>query len=459
MGPFDLLTPHAPDRRGREPEVNAWIELHNVLVAASSFDELGPEVIERIQRQRGVDLADGYFDQRLRLYTQFLDWTLEDGDFSEANRQTLAAVAATLHLSSADLETPHQRAFGNAVHESLADDCLSVDERLLLYKLQHTLGLDPGLADGAFEVMAREKLLVTVARVLCDGELSPDEAREVEQAQKNLGVTVPSRVKAMLDRAAKTWTLRHGHLPEVPTGLSLPNAERGHFVTNAVWRTADLDRLRAVYSDPDSRDVLDSGDTFHYRVPPVALRGVRLEGRVILTSERVVLDARGRQPVDHPLASLRRVLRFQNGVLIEWKDDRATFLATDEPASFIRVLLRLSGVERNDRPWSARWRPVYASERDRAFRRLRQRLPEPEQYRAALPLLRSAGWSPYGTVLMEGSKLVLAGTGSPQRVSIRSLRGAYLHGRLVWVARRGSHDWLFECLNDAEAERLVRMLV
>ncbi|MEM6326411.1 MAG: hypothetical protein AAF791_04770 [Bacteroidota bacterium] len=457
--PFDLLAPHPPDRRGREPEVNAWIELHNLLAAAESLDDLEPDPIGRIRRQRGVDLAEGYYDERLAFYTRILDWTLEDGDFPEADRQLLTVVAATLHLTSADLEGAHQRAFGTAVDRSLADDCLDVDERLLLYKLQHTLGLDPNLADGAFEVLARERLLVTVARALCDGELSPEEAREVQRAQRNLGVNVPDRVKAMLDRAARTWTLRHGDLPPVPTDLALPEAETGRYVASAQWRRVDLERLHAVYSDPDSRLALDSGETYHLRVPPVAQRGITVAGRIVLTDARIHFDGRGRKPSARALGDLHRVLRFQNGVLVEWKGDRATFITTTEDAAFIRALARLSGPKRGDRPWSARWRPVYASERDRVFRRLRPMHAEPERYRAALPLLRSSGLSPYGSVLLEGSKLVLAGPRGPKRVSIRSLRGAYSRGRLVWVSRRSAHDWLFEFLTEAEAERFVRMLV
>ncbi|MEM1055989.1 MAG: hypothetical protein AAGI52_10720 [Bacteroidota bacterium] len=460
MGPFDLLSPAPPDRRGREPERNAWVELHNLIVAAEHPDELGPQHIDRIRRQRAVDLASTYHDERVRLYTRFLDWSLEDGDFSEANRALLGVLARTLHLGSRDLEGAHERAFGNAVHHALADDCLDVDERLLLYKLQHTLGLDPHLADGAFEVLAREKLLLTVARALCDGELSPDEAQEVDEAQQNLGVTADTRIRQMLDRAAETWAARNGSLAKVPTGLALRSTETGHIVVNAAWRRVDMDRLGAVYGDPANREMLDAGETFHLRVPPAVLRDVKQTGRAIVTNKRLVLDARGRKAIGIRLDVLGRILRFQNGVLVETRGDTATFIESDEDAALVRTLLRAMGHQRTDRPWIARWRPVYASERDDAFSRLRPMHSDPERYRAALPKLSGATLlSPRGEVRMEAQKLVLTTPDGPKRISIRSLRGAYARGRRVWVSRRGSHDWLFEFLSLDEAERFVRLLI
>lgn len=459
MGPFDLLYPTPPDRRGREPERNAWIELHNLIVAAGHPDELGEEHVRRIRRQRGVDLSLDFYDERVDLYQRFLDWTLEDGDFVEADRQLLGVLARTLHLGPRDVEGPHQRAFGTAVHAAIADDCLSVDERLLLFTLQHTLGLDPKLADGAFTVMARERLLVTVARVLCDGQLSPEEADEIEHAQTALGVTVPERVETMLTRAASAWRLRNGDLPEVPTGLPLAPTERGHLAANATWREANPDRLAAVFSDPDSREMYAAGDTYHLRVPAACLRGVNREGRVLVTNQRVILDARGRTPDATPFAAIDAPLRFQNGVLLQRRGGRATFIRSDEDAALLRILLRAMGGHEHDRPWAARWRPLYASERDRAFRRVSHVPSGSERFRAALPSIKTRKWSGFGDVLIEGAKLVLQTSTGPKRVSIRSVYGAFSHGRTVWLVRRHAHDWLFEFLNEDEADRFTEVIL
>ena len=461
MGPFDLLVPLPADRRGREPERNAWIELHNVVVAAERLDEFGPEDYDRIQRQRRVDF-ERYLDERIALYRRFLDWTLEDGDFSEANRALLAHVAATLDLASGDLVGTHERAFGNAVHHALADDCLSVDEQLLLYKLQHTLGLDPDLASGAYEVMARQRLLVTVARVLCDGELTPEQAEEVETAQAELGVAVPQRVAEMLDQAAGRWRERHGARPEPPP-VPTPEAaaSRRHFATTGRWREVNTSRLEAIFGDPDSRDALASGATFHYRVPPVVLRGVRAMGRIDISGDRLVLDARGVAPKAYSRASLARALRFANGVFVEQRGGQALFVESDDDAALHRALERFIDHEpETRRTWAARWRPLYAPERDVALSRVGRRVPEHKRPAAALgKLLRASGWSAIGDAHLDGDTLTLDGKHGQRTVTMRNLRGVHLHRRLVWIDRRGAHDWLLEFVTEEEAQAFVRALL
>ena len=461
MGPFDLLYPDPPDRRGREPDRNAWVELHNVVVAADDLDELAPDHIARIRRQRGVDLGERFYAERLALYQRFLDWTLEDGDFSDRNRALLSALARTLDLRTPDLTGPHQRAFGNAVHGALADDCLSVDERLLLYKLQHTLGLDPALADGAFEVMARERLLVTVARVLCDGELSPEEAEEVERAQRDLGVSVTEGVARMLDGAATRWRVQRGELAEVDTGLPLPAEERGHLVIPARWRAVNTPRLKSVFSDPDSRKALHTGDTYHYRMPPVVLRGTRRTGKVVLTNKRFLLVPSGEAPRSHSHASLLRARRFSNGVLLDVKGDRAVFIESDDDRTLAKAVARVLSPDEAARTqsWTARWRPLYAAERDVAFSSVRRRSSEPEAYSLALATLRRMdGWSADGEVRLNRKSLTLRDTTGRKKVSLGSLQGAYPHDRQVWLVRRGSHDWLLEFVSGDEARRFVRAL-
>lgn len=459
MGPFDLLPPLAPDRRGREPDANAWIELHNLVVAAERLDELGDHHLDRIQRQRGVDLRDAFYDQRVDFYERYLDWSLEDNDFSDGNRALLGVLAPTLGLTSGDLRDSHRRAFGNIVHEALADDCLSVDERLLLYKLQHTLGLDPDLADGAFEVMARQRLLVTVARVLCDGELSPEEAAEVQKAQADLGVTVPDRVRHMLDAAAVRWRSRH------TTDVPMSSRETAQTVVPGLWREVNLSQVRKVFGDPESREALASGDTFHYRLPAVALRGPRREGKVVVTSRRLLLDARGPEAKAYTHHAIRRVLRFSNGVLIELKGSRGVFVESeDDPrlADALAAHVRGSASGRAqasvaEQTWTARWSPLYAPDRDRMLRKVGGSLAKADRWEQALKHFGSAArWSGLGTIRYAGRSVRMQDKGARLNTSLDNLRGVHTRGRLVWLDRRKGHDWVIEFLTTDEADAFTR---
>ncbi len=469
MGPFDLLTPLPADRRGREPEANAWIELHNVIVAAEHLDDFGPEAYDRIQRQRRVDLAQ-YEGRRVALYQRYLDWTLEDGDFSETNRALLAHVAETLNLGSGALYGVHERAFGTAVHHALADDCLSVDERLLLYKLQHTLGLDPDLASGAYEVMARQRLLVTVARVLCDGKLSPDEADEVERAQAEIGVNVPPRVAEMLDEAAARWHAltteplsppRSADKNKKARAASGARDSRIRFSVTGRWREVAVDRLLKAFGASGDLDAFERGDTFHYRVPAVALRGIRAVGRADVTRDRLVLDAKAEAPKVYAAAILARALRYGNGVLVHRKDGRALFVESDDDAGLHEALAdMIAGRGAGQASWAGRWRPLFAPERDVALGRVSRRVPTHERPTAALgKLLHAGGWTGVGDLTLTGDTVFLRHNGDTRKVTVRNLRGVHLHKRLVWIDRRSAHDWLAEFRTDTEAQSFANALL
>ena len=343
MAPFDLLPPAPADRRGREPDRNAWVELHNVVVAAGRLDELGPEHADRIRRERGVDLRDAFLAERVDLYERLLRWALAQTPFGEEQRQRLGAVARTLRLDPHEVRGPHERAFGTAIHDALADDCLDVDERLHLYRLQHALGLDPSRASGAYESAAREKWLVLVARSLCDGELSPEESAEIEQVRRGLDLAVPEPVRQRLDAAARRWQVAHGELP-VLRDPAVPDPEEPvHFAAEAEWQGVLLNNLRSVLTTPDARDAVSSGTgTLRYRIPPVSLSGARRRGRVLLTSRRLLLCARGRAPESTPLARVRQALRFQNGVLVEIRGARGVLVASEDDRALETAVNRLA---------------------------------------------------------------------------------------------------------------------
>ena len=266
MGPLDLLRPDPEPRWGGPPRRNAYVELHNLIAAAASTREFGPSDRARISRQHGVDLAREFLAERVALYQAVLDDRLADADLDADDREALAHLAATLALRPADLRPAHERAFGTAVSEAVADDCLSVSERLLLYKLQHLLGLDPRLADGAYDVIARGHLLRTVAEALCDGELAPDEEAQIALAEAALSVELPPDVRAMLAQARRRWQAHHGELPTAEVPARLQPSETGRYQTDARWAFVDPKVLESRLG----AQVLHSGRTAGLAAPSPA---------------------------------------------------------------------------------------------------------------------------------------------------------------------------------------------
>lgn len=460
MFPFDLLVPRAPDRRGREPAVNAWIELHNLVVVAETLDDLGPEHAGRILRQRGVDLREAFGEERAEMYERAVDALVAETAFGQRHRDRLAALAQTLHLHPDDVEAAHQRAFGITASRALADGRLSTDERLRLQKLQHTLGLDPGLAEGAFDVLARDHLLVAAARVLSDGVLSPEENEEMEQARRALGTMMPQALRARLDAGARQWQHQNGSSVEAPAAhtfeLLANGSEPVRYAWRAQWRTANPVALRSVLRDANGLDLRDTGRTLEVCIPPAALRPPLHTGRVLLTDTLFILEPEGRQPRGYRYREMNRVRRFQNGVLVEL-GARALLIESEHDEALERWLGRGSETTQT---WSARWRPLRANERDAAFRRLADMPTAAHLYQTALPRLRSGvpsgEWSEPGEVRLRRDKLRLRAGGRTSTLSLRSPPEAYAHDRLVWLVRAGAQDMLFEFSGAGEAHRFAR---
>lgn len=322
MGPFDLLAPEPVPRFGAAPRRNAYVELHNLIAAAESTAEFGPADRVRISRRHGVDLALEFVAERRALYQALLDDRLANGDLGLDDRRVLARVAETLALDADALRAVHERAFGTAVSEAVSDDCLQVEERLLLYKLQHLLGLDPRLADGAYDVIARERLLKTIASALCDGELSPDEEDEIEAVRRSLSLELPGHVETMLGHARQRWRVRRGELPTVEVDADLRRGETAHFEGRMRWSRLDVRRFERHVGEA----TLQTGRTGGLEVPGYALSGTQHIGQVILTDRRLLLRPDGALPSEIRVSRLLQILRFRNGTVLRTKSDRRLYL-------------------------------------------------------------------------------------------------------------------------------------
>ncbi len=337
MGPFDLLAPAPPRRFSGDDPRNAYVELHNVIAAAASVDEFGPADRVRISRAHGVDLARSFLAERLALYQVLLEDRLANADLDREDRRVLAHVAQTLALTPAELRGPHERAFGTAVTQAVSDDCLSVEERLLLYKLQHLLGLDPDIADGAYDVLARERLLKVIAGALCDGELSPDEGDEIARVRELLSLTIPSEVQSMMEQARARWQVRRGTLPKVAVPIPVETSEAGRYVARATWSFLNVDRLE----EHMGRGVLHNGRTAGLIVPSHVLTGRQRRGRVVLTSRRLVFLPDAGLPDEYRLDRFVQLLRFRNGIVVRTKSDRRVYFDPgDDNETFYSLFYR-----------------------------------------------------------------------------------------------------------------------
>lgn len=340
MAPFDLLDYDDPDLldrlTGSTPKRNAYVELHNLIAAAEHVGEFGPESLRRIGRAHGVDLAEEFLDERRTLYARFLTHCIADGALTADERDRLAHLARTLALNACVLDPIHADVYGRTVSDVLSDDCLDVEERLLLYTMQHALGLDPEHTDEVFDEAARTKLLRRVAEALCDGELSDAEAADIDALAAGIDVEIPDDVRGMMAMASYRWHLRHDDLPVVEVPLRLHDGEVGHYAGAGTWHSLNYSRLRVDRSD--FREDLFHHRTAHISVPKSALR--RLDaGSVYVTNRRLLLTGGGLKPTEIKHSALLGAERYRNGVRVIKKGARSLFVQPTREAELFHLAL------------------------------------------------------------------------------------------------------------------------
>jgi tellurite resistance protein len=339
MEPFDLLPHDEPERRwfgGERSKRDAYVELHNLIAAAASRREFGPAHVARIEREHEVDFRRDFADERQALYARYLRHSVADGALTPEERATLEHLAATLHITPAALAPIHREVFGDTVSGALTDDCLDVGERLLLYTMQHTLGLEPGVADVVYEKEARTRLMQQIAHALCDGKLSDMEEAEILRVAGSLDLAIPEHVRALLDRAAARWALEHGDLPVVDLGLRMLPEEVGHFSDHAEWFEVNYAKFKDLASE--HREAVHRHETDDIRIPGQALNRVD-EGTVFVTSKRLVLVGGQRHPEEVKFTSLLGCERYRNGTRVLRRDARSLLVQVHAEADAFHLAL------------------------------------------------------------------------------------------------------------------------
>lgn len=425
MGPLDLLPAAPPDRFGREPDLNAFVELHNLIAAAESPMDFGPADADRISRERGIDLRRAFHAERLGVYVALIDEALAAGGLDARSQRRLAAAAETLALTTAELVAVHERAFGQAVSGVLADDCLSVGERLHLYGLQTALGLDPARAEAAYRAPARERLMRVVARVLCDGELPPEQAAEVASAAEALAVSIDPALAAMLNAAASRWEARSAPLPRLAASpIALRSGETVHADLSVRWAQKRSDELQDALADGLSR-----APTRHQRFPWHRFMAAPRAGRLVLTDQRLVVADAARAPASVPLGRIREVAAFADSLVVQvdGASPRWVLKTGDETPAVSALLERAAEAAGGITPpegAAAWWRPLVDGEVPRRL--------------AEAPF----GWSLPGTVRAAGSRIELHGLTGEVHIGMARVERLARSGSAVAIDLDGLAGWI-----------------
>ncbi len=407
MGPLDLL----PEAEG---PLGAFVELHNLIAAAESPADFSAADRDRIARERGVDLKTAFRDERLGVYAVLF------GDAREAltpeTVRALGAVARTLALDPADVQTVHARAFGDATEAALGDGRLTPEERLTLHAFHQTLGLDDATGAAVLDVTARQHLTETVARVLTDGRLSPAEAAEVAAAAEALGGAVPADVAAMLDHAGSAWS-DAAPLPTIVTGVPLSDHELAYADVAARWVSARPDALKhAIGSGIWDLPLAD----ISFPWAPVVSH-VRT-GRLVVTDYRLIVFDEALPLRTIPLATIAEVAVFADALVLRLTNDSLRLLiGTGNEAEPFACVLRSAIRARPDRqpdlpPPSARWHELP---------------PRPVPGEPAQPGSRALDWEVPGRASVTAGVLQLANVLGVHALPVPAIAETFQTGALV----------------------------
>lgn len=336
MNPFDLpdadelfeVRAFGPRHAGAARR--AFAEFHALLAAAERVEDVRPADLVRIGHRHGVDLAEHFEAERASLYERYAEALLARVPPVSADvlppedRARLEAFAATLHLSAKAVRDAHGRLFGRIALRAVADLRLTEAERGRLYRLKHALGLDVGVARAAYEALAREQLVLRLARHAAAGALSDAAREDLARAQEALGVALPDELVHLATPITGEEPLPHSWAE----GVRLHRDEVLYAVAFGQWWPAREDVLPCAVP-AESLVSLRAGHTGSLRFPEAALGRPLDVGRLLVTSERILLVPATRRRRAHALTDLQSALAFTNGVLLRFRSARAVFAECD----------------------------------------------------------------------------------------------------------------------------------
>ncbi|MFN3596459.1 MAG: hypothetical protein ACK41D_04210 [Rubricoccaceae bacterium] len=349
MNPFDLpdadelplFRDDAPGGRARfgrrDAARRAFEEFYVFVAVAERVEDVRPSDLLRIGRRHGVDLAEHFLAERAALYERYVEALAENvlSPPAEArlaeDRARLQGFAAALHLPAEEVHAAHGRAFGRLALRAVAGLHLDAAERSRLGWAQRALGLDAGVARAAYEALAREQLVLALARLLADGRFSAADAEDLARAQEALGATLPAELQSLAAQTRGTVSLPRSWA----LGFRLGSGEQLYAVVFGRWQRVLVGRLAAALGHGEEprleKQLAQLRRTARMGFPENALHGPVSVGRVAVTSRRLLLLPLGARRRVWPLAELRGVVAFAEGVLFYPAGRRhGVFAALDE---------------------------------------------------------------------------------------------------------------------------------
>ena len=275
MKPFSYVVLTEPNTMqkmlNKLPPENAIKELINTL-ASKTYSNISTADLEGINKKYQFDVTDKFKDEVIKLYKDFVTFHLNT-NFPNEDSIFIPGLSKYLRI---DMEKAGEiyaevacEVYRNNYQVTIKDRRLSEEDDKKLEKLWKDLRFPEDYDITKMSGDIRQNAIQSyINNIIADGELSPEEEHELEQAAISLKVNMnfDENTKQALDKMRKVWQLNHGELPILMPDIILPKNETCYYI-----QYADLFEYRKVggkiaYAGPTLRIKIAKGLYTNFRV-------------------------------------------------------------------------------------------------------------------------------------------------------------------------------------------------
>jgi len=353
MNPFTSVELSEPNKMQKMlkmlPADNALKELNNLL-AQKDFETISIMGIENISQKYKFSVTSKFKKEVTQMLTEYAEYHLNQ-TLPNKGSQFLPKLADLLGIERKKVEEILLRVGSNIFREQFKKAVLgrrlTEREKHILDQLQTNLGLPEDIADEISEEVRKKAVQAYINHMIEDGEISPDEEKELDEMSTSLSVDVmmDEKTEATRDKLRLIWGINHGNLPAIQPDILLQKSETCYYIQKVDWFEERAVRRNATYGGITGRIKIAKG--IYYRYGKVGLSSQSTQeqtlidsGKLYITNKRLIF-AGSKKNVNIQFSHIINVQPYNNGIEIIKDSGKSPFLKfTDNVELFTAVLLR-----------------------------------------------------------------------------------------------------------------------
>lgn len=332
----------------KEPKENTLLELKKLLNEKGISNVTG-EDISNICNKYKVNLSKEYNHGLLLLYTQFLEYCVNDKIIDEDEMTTLRHLKNLLGLKDEQVFSIYKdtisKIFKKDLDTVLEDGKLSKEDNDYLTKIKNSLRMPESLFADLYSEKANSKIMEFLEESLSDQQLSPKEEEQLSELAKNMGIKLDldEKSKATLGKYKLYWQVQNADIPVMKVNLNLNKGEICHFSTGINWLETRRITKRINYGGPMVSFRIAKG--VYWRAGSLNIQRISNDvlthidsGTLYLTNKRIIfMGSKGAKNIQ-----LKKILDFnvyQNGFEVIKDTGKSPFLNFESNLDYFNMIL------------------------------------------------------------------------------------------------------------------------